>query len=340
MKKIAYLVPDHPQMFYRVAPYIKNNPGYEHNVVVPDRTTVPSTRPKNCSIISYAEFDNTEFDLIIPSRDKLFPIILQRYGIHRNVNDKEVMHRCLSEFGYPTLLQTGFTDESIVIVKPKVGTSSISNSPIGYTPQKYSDIKQFITDDDIVQEYIAGNHTMVSFPVIVGRNGQIYSEDIAFYEFVQLTEGGTPSLVAVETDRLSKYPQFRNDANKFVDFIRFIQYDKIPGSYFMQCFVIDGALYPIDFNARLGLTTFNLSMNNILEHHFLKMIPFMVGDMTLEACIATTDICYNKLYWHYESNGVRLSTGNLPHGTRHKIPLGPVTDYAKDFDFYFTIGNL
>lgn len=292
MKKIAYLVYNtNTYLYFRVLPWIRNNPQYHHVIVLdqqtndPAREAFPLVDRTNISIISIQDFVFDDYAAVLHNRDSQFPIKLRHYAGLVDVTDKAVLEKKLIEFGYARPRTEGFDDNDEVIAKPRRGSSSESSNPICYKNKKFGEIKQYLTDDVIVQDCLTDYKQMAIY-VCVGTNGQLYSDLITTLTPVHRGIDQPFRIQGSTIDLVERYPEFKPEVDRLLDFIRFIGYNQISGSVFMvQMLYKDNVFVPIDFNTRPGPIMYGYSNENIYQHHTFKLLPFLTGDQTVEECL-------------------------------------------------------
>ena len=306
MKKVAYIGANQTGSFKRAEAFIKNGLGYEHTYVIfseNPETPAEWLNYPNTKIIQAPQFKYEDYDLVLHMNDKLFDMILEKSGKDLpNMADKDALAQKAREFGLDTFKVDNFSDEDNVIVKPRISSGSYSERSDCYSKQKFKDVKHLFGHPGFVIQEYHETSKVIMFS-IVSSGEELFNCDVVEYEYLPDHHGKFFS--AYMESQAHLIPHYKEQIDKLRAFIKFIGYDKIKSIFNVQFLVEGDKFYIMDFNTRTGPISCQLELHGLMDTRVYKLVPFMVGDKTLQECISNKPLERYRSY--AELNGETLT---------------------------------
>jgi hypothetical protein len=316
-KKIAFIGDPWIGAIKRLSAFIKlSPPNYEFTFINAEEgmndnllngrsneTIITPPLPKNVKSLFLSEFIFDDYDLVLPLNDKhFFKTVspLRKKRLPGDLTNKITLNLIVERFSSPSPgpLSTIPINPTVgpVFVKPIVGAGQYTTDSLSY---RRHDSIHIVTKDHpeeynpnihLIQEYFPTENTKINFVTFVS-NGEHTLELIDFTEATHILGGGdskTGKNINIHLE--SKLIEQGRRGNSYIqlaeDFIRFAQYDTIPGIFMLQFMTVtDGhnssskRVFLNDFNVRSGPAADHATVNGIFNHRIHSMIPFMLNDV-------------------------------------------------------------
>lgn len=233
--------------------------------------------PGNIRVIGKSEYNKCDFDNVLVMNDKHFQYAIDFYNpTLPNMVDKHVLADKSAEFGFGNF--NDLTDK--VFIKPRLGAGQYSSNDFCYKIFSNDDIPLDAYNPDIVIHRYVDCEVIISVTLVCDGNT---------IEFIDVTEANhlkDANEKNINTHLISKIEhseQYQEFIGNAINFIKYIQYDKIPGVYMLQFMQDASGVYLNDFNIRSGPVADYMTELGYV-HRIHRMIPYMFCGSQFKDC--------------------------------------------------------